>query len=168
MSSGSISTIDVANKTIHLVGEVNEEMYLVVQRGIGRLMREPGDFFFTINTYGGNITDGFAIHDLISMCCPGAKICVFGACMSAGMVILQAGGERLATPNSELMIHYGEEASGSDQDKKFNGRLRQKEHNILHGRLKVSKGTLRKWQNTVKYFDVNEALKYGLIDRISK
>lgn len=168
MAGDLVSQIDVKAKTIHLTGEVNEDMYLVVQRGISRLIDLPGNFCFTINTYGGNITDGLAIHDLIKACCPEAQMIVFGACMSAGMVILQAGGQRSASENSELMIHYGEEGADSGQDKKFNERLRIKEHNILSHRLKASKATLKKWQNTVKYFDVNEALKYGLIDRIAE
>lgn len=160
------SSIDVKNATIHLVGEVDESMYLTVQRGIGSILRQQLEPYFTINTYGGNITDAFAIHDLIKMCCPNANMGVFGVCMSAGMVILQAANERTATTSSELMIHYGTEETDSGQSNKFNGRLRKKENLILSGRLKVSPATIKKWQNGERYFDANEALKYGLIDRI--
>lgn len=158
--------IDKANKTVHLMGEVNEEMYLLVQRAIGILYADPRQFVFTINTEGGIVTDALAIYDLIKSCCPEAKIVIYGSCMSAGMIILQAAKERIAAPNAELMIHYGHDENESGQDKKFNTRLTKKMADILLEKTKVSKATMGKWMNGTRYFSTDEALKFGLIDRV--
>ena len=113
--SGLSSYIDIPNKTIHLVGEVNEDMYLTVQRGIGRLAEDPREMCYTLNTEGGDFLHGLAIHDLIRYFTPESKMVVFGSCMSSGMVILQAAKKRIATPHTEFMVHFGESSVESNQ-----------------------------------------------------
>jgi len=160
------SFIDVGNKTIHLIGEVNEHMYATVQEGIGRLADSEGDYCFTLNSYGGNLTDGLAIYELITHFCGNTKIIVLGSCMSAAFVILQAGTERVASPMAEFMLHYGSEEADNGEAKKHNKRLFNKMRDCMLSKSKVSKTLMTKWCNSTKYMDSQEALEKGFVDRI--
>ena len=65
------------------------------------------DISFYINSPGGSITDGMAIHDTMQYIkCDVSTICV-GMAASMGAFLLSSGtkGKRLALPNSEIMIH---------------------------------------------------------------
>jgi ATP-dependent Clp protease protease subunit len=60
-----------------------------------------------LNNPGGDINHGLAVYDAIRACRNHVKIVVYGHAMSMGSIILQAGDERIMSPNSSQMIHYG-------------------------------------------------------------
>lgn len=60
-----------------------------------------------LNNPGGDVNHGLAIFDAIEACRSPVSITVFGHAMSMGSVILQAADERIVSPNSSQMIHYG-------------------------------------------------------------
>ena len=60
-----------------------------------------------MNNLGGTWEHGMAIYDAIKGCNSHVKIKVSGSASSMGSVILQAASERVMSPNSQLMIHYG-------------------------------------------------------------
>ena len=65
------------------------------------------DISFYINSPGGSITDGMAIHDTMQYIkCDVSTICM-GMAASMGAFLLASGtkGKRLALPNAEIMIH---------------------------------------------------------------
>ena len=65
------------------------------------------DISFYINSPGGSITDGMAIHDTMKYIkCDVSTICV-GMAASMGAFLLASGtkGKRFALPNSEILIH---------------------------------------------------------------
>ena len=65
------------------------------------------DISFYINSPGGSITDGMAIHDTMQYIkCDVSTICV-GMAASMGAFLLASGtkGKRYALPNSEILIH---------------------------------------------------------------
>ena len=65
------------------------------------------DISFYINSPGGSITDGMAIHDTMQYIkCDVSTICV-GMAASMGAFLLASGtkGKRFALPNSEILIH---------------------------------------------------------------
>ena len=65
------------------------------------------DIYFYINSPGGSISDGMAIHDTMNYIkCDVSTICV-GMAASMGAFLLSGGtkGKRFALPNSEIMIH---------------------------------------------------------------
>lgn len=68
-----------------------------------------GDKPITIimNNHGGDEVHGMAIYDAIKACQNHVTIKVFGHAMSMGSIILQAADERILSPNSKVMIHYG-------------------------------------------------------------
>lgn len=60
-----------------------------------------------MNNPGGCEYSGLAIYDAIKACKNHVTIKVFGHAMSMGSVILQAADDRVMSPNSRMMIHYG-------------------------------------------------------------
>ena len=62
-----------------------------------------------LNSYGGDCSNSFAIYErLKSSPCP-VIIDVYGACMSGGSIIFQAGDVRRISKMSVFMIHDGED-----------------------------------------------------------
>ena len=65
------------------------------------------DIYFYINSPGGSISDGMAIHDTMNYIkCDVSTICI-GMAASMGSFLLASGtkGKRFALPNSEILIH---------------------------------------------------------------
>ena len=60
-----------------------------------------------MNNLGGDVMHGLAIYDAIKDCRSQIAIKVFGHAMSMGSIILQAADERIMSPNSVQMMHYG-------------------------------------------------------------
>lgn len=69
-----------------------------------------------MNNIGGDVNHGLAIFDAIRACESHVTIKVFGHAMSMGSIILQAADERIMSPNSSQMIHYG--SLGLDKEAK--------------------------------------------------
>ena len=114
-----------------------------------------------------------AIYDTMNYVkCDVSTICV-GLAASMGAFLLASGtkGKRFALPNSEIMIHQplgGAQGQASDIEIRAKQILRIKENinKILSERTgqsleKVSKDTDRDF-----YMTAEEALKYGLVDKI--
>lgn len=128
-----------------------------------------------INSPGGSITDGMAIVDTINYIkCPVSTICV-GLAASMGAVLLASGekGRRLATPNSEILIHQpliSGGLSGQTTEIKIHAdhmvRTREKLNKILSERTGQTLETIEKDTERDNYMTAEEALKYGLIDGI--
>lgn len=98
-----------ANRTIYLVGEVNDMTALNVITQLRYLAsRSDDDITLYINSLGGSVTAGMAIYDTIK-CGIRCDVCTVanGVAASMGALLLAAGtkGKRYATPNSQIMIH---------------------------------------------------------------
>ncbi len=126
-----------------------------------------------LNSPGGSVTDGLAIYDTMQYIkAPVSTICV-GLAASMAAVLLAAGekGQRFALPNSEILIHQimgG--ASGQASDIKIKAeqilKLKIQLNKILHQHtgkplVKIEKDTDRDY-----YMTAQEALDYGLVDKI--
>ena len=67
-----------------------------------------------MNSIGGEWSDGMAIYDAISLSKCYVTIIVYGQAESMSSIILQAADERIITPNSYFMIHYGSSDASGD------------------------------------------------------
>lgn len=128
-----------------------------------------------INSPGGHVTDGLAIYDTMQhIKAPVSTICV-GFAASMGAILLAGGtkGQRYALPNSEIMIHQvigGVQGQATDIQIKAEQIIKIKERlNKLLAKdtgqpyAKIEKDTDRDFHMTAE-----EAVKYGLIDKIIK
>ncbi|MDD5749810.1 MAG: ATP-dependent Clp protease proteolytic subunit [Patescibacteria group bacterium] len=128
-----------------------------------------------INCPGGSVTDGLAIYDTMQYVkSPVSTICI-GLAASMGALLLTAGsqGQRYALPNAEVLIHQvmgG--ASGQASDIKIKAeqilKLKSRLNKILQKHTNQPLKKIEKDTDRDYYMTAEEALEYGLIDKIIK
>jgi len=134
------------------------------------------DIQFYINSPGGSITDGMAIHDTMQYVkCDVSTICI-GMAASMAAFLLAAGtpGKRIALPNSEILIHQpligGGGLSGQTTDIKIHAdhlvHTRDKMNRLLSQYTGQTLETIQKDTDRDHYMSPEEAKDYGLIDRV--
>ena len=131
------------------------------------------DIFLYINSPGGVVTDGLAIYDTMQYIkCDVSTICI-GMAASMGAFLLAAGtkGKRLALPNAEIMIHQplgGAKGQATDIEIAAKHILRTKErlNAILAERTGQPIERIKEDTERDNYMSAQEALDYGLIDKI--
>lgn len=134
------------------------------------------DIYFYINSPGGSISDGMAIHDTMNYIkCDVSTICV-GMAASMGSFLLASGtkGKRFALPNAEIMIHQpligGNGVHGPVTDIQIVTEQMQKTKQRLTRILSENTGRFfaQVTADTERdnYMSAEEALAYGLIDKI--
>jgi ATP-dependent Clp protease protease subunit len=133
------------------------------------------DISIYINSPGGTVNDGLlTIYDTIQFIeSPVRTICI-GEAYSAAAVILSAGtkGKRFAYQHSKVMIHavqvWGIQGSQKEIELESNRvkELNEVLMNILARHCGKTLDKIRKDCVTDKYFTAEEALNYGLIDKI--
>ena len=135
------------------------------------------DISLYINSPGGSISAGMAIHDTMQYIkCDVSTICM-GMAASMGAFLLAAGakGKRLALPNSEILIHQpliGGQVGlqGQATDIKIHADHLVRTRSKLNGILSACTGQPleRIEQDTERdnYMTAEEAKAYGLIDEV--
>ena len=98
-------------RDIYLIGDIEKDIARNVIERLRELANDsPKPITLYINSAGGNVTDGLAIHDSIRQLIRRGiqvTIVVQGMAYSMGSVVVQAAsdGRRLALPHSWIMIH---------------------------------------------------------------
>ncbi len=133
------------------------------------------DIYLYINSPGGSISAGMAIHDTMKYIkCDVSTICM-GMAASMGAFLLASGtkGKRFALPNAEIMIHQpliGGGLSGQASDIKIHADHLVRIKNKLNGMLSEYTGqpleTIQKDTDRDNYMTAEEACEYGLIDKV--
>ncbi len=132
------------------------------------------DISLYINSPGGSVTAGLAILDTMDFIkCDVSTICM-GECASMAAVLLSAGtpGKRLCLPNSMVLIH---QPSGGAQGQQteiaivadFMLKTRNRLNKILADNTGQSLETIQADTERDNYMTAEEALAYGLVDRIT-
>ncbi len=164
------------DRIIMLNGEVNDTTASLV---VAQLLYLEGqdkekDISLYINSPGGSISAGMAIHDTMKYIkCDVSTICV-GLAASMGAFLLASGtkGKRFALPNSEIMIHQplmgGLQGQASDIKIHADHIIRTKEK--LNRMLSEYSGqpleTIQKDTDRDNYMSADEACAYGLVDKV--
>ncbi len=126
-----------------------------------------------INSPGGSVTSGMAIYDTMNFVKSDVSTICLGMAASMGAFLLSSGkkGKRYALPNSEIMIHQPlGGAKGQATEIKIAAeqilKTKEKLNKILSEN--TGKGLKKVEQDTERdhFLDANEALDYGLIDKI--
>ena len=131
------------------------------------------DIHLYINSPGGSVTAGLAIYDTMRYIkSPVSTICV-GLAASLAAVLLSSGakGKRLALPNAEMMIHQpsgGTRGQATDIEIHARNILRTRErlNRILAARTGRDIEDVARDTERDTFMTAEEALQYGLIDRI--
>ena len=131
------------------------------------------DICLYINSPGGSVTAGMAIYDTMNYIkCDVSTICI-GMAASMGAFLLSSGakGKRYALKNSEIMIHQPlGGAQGQASDIKIVADQILKTKAKLNAILAKNSGQpleiIERDTDRDNYLTSEEALEYGLIDRI--
>ena len=163
------------DRVIFLSDEVNDTTAsLVVAQMLFLEAQDPDkDISFYINSPGGSVSAGMAIYDTMNFIkCDVSTICI-GMAASMGAFLLSSGtkGKRFALPHSEIMIHQplgGARGQATDIEIQAKHILRTKA--ILNKILAENTGKpleiIEKDTDRDNYMTAEEALNYGLIDKI--
>lgn len=162
-------------RIVFVSGEVCDEMSSLICSQLLFLEAEnPNkDIYMYINSPGGVVTSGMAIYDTMQYIKPDiCTICMGQAC-SMGSFLLAGGtkGKRFSLPNSQIMIH---QPSGGAQGQATDIEIRAKL--ILDLRKRLNKiyadntgqklSVIEKAMDRDNFMTPDEALKFGLIDKI--
>lgn len=131
------------------------------------------DITLYIHSPGGHVTAGLAIYDTMQLIKPDISVVCVGMAASMGAILLAGGtkGKRFALPNAEVMIHQplgGTEGQASDIYIHAQHIIRTKErlNTILAKHTGQSLKTIEKDTDRDNFMTAEDALKYGLIDKI--
>ncbi|HEX4956010.1 MAG TPA: ATP-dependent Clp protease proteolytic subunit [Thermoanaerobaculia bacterium] len=132
------------------------------------------DIALYINSPGGSITAGLAIYDTMQHIKPDVATFCVGQAASMAAVLLAAGahGKRHLLPNSRVLIHqplmYG--LQGQQTDIQIHAeellKLRDRLEDILCAHTGRSKEEVHDDTERDKIFGADEAVAYGLADRV--
>ena len=169
----------IPTKTIKLIGDVDDDMLNSALCNLHSLDYTAGEVTIKLVSDGGSVAVARAIYDLIVNMKNVVSIIAYGEVSSAASIILQAGDERVMSPNSKLMLHAGEESIPSSHPKNseklykqhrideawmedvYLSRIREKKKRFTRVKLKE----LLEWDT---FMNPKEALEYGLIDAIGE
>mgnify|MGYP001620192868 CR=1 FL=1 len=131
------------------------------------------DIIMYIQSPGGHVTAGLAIYDTMQYIKPDVVTVCIGMAASMGAILLTGGakGKRFSLPNAEIMIHQplgGVEGQATD--------IAIHAEHIVQLKVRLNKIIARHTGKPIKqvehdtdrdnFLTAEEALKYGLIDKI--
>ncbi|MGE3408861.1 MAG: ATP-dependent Clp protease proteolytic subunit [Pirellulales bacterium] len=163
------------DRIVFLGSGVNDEVANAIVAQLLFLQSDDpkADIHLYINSPGGSVSAGLAIYDTMQfVTCDVATYCI-GQCASMGAVLLTAGakGKRHALPNSRIMIHQplaGMEGTAEEISihvKEFR-KVKSKLNNILLHHTGHTLERIEKDTDRDRFMAADEALEYGLIDRV--
>ena len=166
-------------RDVYLIGDIEKDTARSCIERLRELAHENDrPITLYINSAGGNVTDGLAIHDAIRhIVSRGLDVTVIvqGMAYSMGSIVLQAAsdGMRFSFPHSWIMIHEPAKWAGwqsTTAAAQHLERLKQMQdqiYRILSSRSgKPLRQIIKDTKRTDLYLDAEKALEYGMIDKI--
>ena len=161
-------------RIILLSGEINDNTSnMIVAELLYLDSLSNDDISIYINSPGGSITSGMAIYDTMNFIKSDVSTICMGMAASMGAFLLSCGkkGKRYALPNSEVMIHQPlGGAEGQATEIKIAAerilKSRKKINEILASNCDQKIERIEKDTERDHFMDADEALEYGLVDKI--
>ncbi|MHB0989965.1 MAG: ATP-dependent Clp endopeptidase proteolytic subunit ClpP [Burkholderiales bacterium] len=162
-------------RLVFLIGPVNEQSANIVVAQLLFLESEnpDKDIHLYINSPGGSVSAGMSIYDTMQFIKPDVSTLCMGQAASMGAFLLTAGtkGKRFALPNARIMIH---QPLGGFQGQASDIAIHAKEilylRERLNGMMALHTGqtlaTLEKDTDRDNFMGAEEAVAYGLIDKV--
>ena len=161
-------------RIVFVTGEVEDNMASLIVAQLLYLESENSrDISMYINSPGGVVTAGMAIHDTMQYIKPRVSTVVVGQAASMGSFLLAAGepGMRVALPNSRIMVHQpsgGARGMASDieiQAKEIL-RIRQRMNDLYVKYTGQSLTDIERTLDRDTFLDAEEAKKFGIVDKV--
>ena len=162
-------------RIVFVTGEVEDQMAsLIVAQLLFLESENPSkDISMYINSPGGVVTAGMAIHDTMQYIRPRVSTVCIGQAASMGSFLLAAGepGMRIALPNARIMVHQpsgGARGMASDIQIQAREILRLRERlNSLY--VKYTGKTLEEIEKALDrdtFLEADEAKEFGIVDKV--
>lgn len=162
-------------RIIFVTGEVEDHMASVIVAQLLFLESEnpSKDISMYINSPGGVVTAGMAIHDTMQYIKPKVSTVCIGQACSMGSFLLAAGepGMRVALPQSRVMIHQPSGgARGMASDIEIQAReiikLKERMHELYAKYTGKSVKAVAEAMDRDTWMDAEEAKAFGLVDKV--
>lgn len=162
-------------RSIILADEINQATATAVVVELLNLAHESDeDITLYLNSPGGSVSDGFAIYDVMNLIKPNVSTVVMGCAASMAAFLLCSGakGKRYALPNAEIMIHQPLGGTGIVQETNLQiaaehlAETRSKLERIMSANTGQPLEKIHIDCERDNYMTAQEALAYGLIDKI--
>ena len=162
-------------RIIFVTGEVEDNMASLIVAQLLFLESEnpEKDIYMYINSPGGVVSSGLSIYDTMQyISCKVSTMCLGQAC-SMGSLLLTAGepGMRYALPNARIMIHqpsggFRGQATDIEIHAKEILNLKKRLNNMYVKHTGKTLSVIEKAMERDNFMSAEEALKFGLIDKI--
>lgn len=164
------------DRIVLLSGEIDDNLANIIVSELLYLDSiNHDDISLYINSPGGSITAGMAIMDTMNFIKSDVSTICLGMAASMGAFLLSCGkkGKRYILPNAEVMIHQplGGVQGQATEIKIVAERilkLKEKLNTILAKNTKKDIKTITKDTERDYFLDSNEAVNYGIVDKILK
>ena len=162
------------DRIIILSGEIDDNKAdLVISELLYLDSLDTSDISLYINSPGGSITSGMAIYDAMNFVKSDVCTIGMGMCASMAAFLLSSGthGKRFLLPSAEVMIHQPlGGVNGQATEIKIAAerilKLKKKMNSILSKNTNKDLKTIEKDTERDYYLNSDEALEYGIIDKI--
>ncbi|WGP07023.1 ATP-dependent Clp protease proteolytic subunit [Bacillus subtilis] len=164
-----------AYRSVVFNGELRDENGMeIISRLVLLSAEDPHtDIHLWINSPGGSVPMMHAIADTVAALPNDVVTIAFGWAASAGQFVLMMGtpGKRLALPHARILLHQGSGGiGGAAADIELQGDdLRAVRDSVLH---RIGEATGKSYDRIFedslrdRWFTAEEAIEYGLIDRV--
>ncbi len=163
------------DRLVFIVGPIDDYMANIVVAQMLFLESEnpEKDISLYINSPGGVVSAGLAIYDTMQFIKPDVATICTGQAASMGAVLLASGapGKRFCLPHARVMIHQplgGFQGQAADMEIHAKEMLetRDRLNKILAKHTGQSVDRIKQDTDRDRFMDWNEAVKYGLIDKV--
>jgi ATP-dependent Clp protease protease subunit len=162
-------------RIVFVTGQVEDHMATLITAQLLYLESEnpKKDIFMYINSPGGVVTAGMAIHDTMQYIRPRVGTVCIGQAASMGSFLLAAGepGMRVALTNARIMIHQpsgGAQGMASDieiQAKEIL-RIRHRMNELYAQYTGQTLETIERAMDRDKFLSSSEAKEFGIVDEV--
>lgn len=174
--SYDLYSILLKSRIIFISGEIDDTLSnLVVAQLLYLDSLSHEDISLYINSPGGSVTSGLAIYDTMNFIKSNVSTICYGICASMAALLLSSGhkGKRYILPNADVMIHQvlGRSEGQASDVKIATDRildLKNRLNTILSKNTSKHIKTIEKDTDRDNYLNAEEALEYGLVDKIIK
>ncbi len=161
-------------RIVFVTGQVEDNMAsLIVAQLLFLESENSNDISMYINSPGGVVTAGMAIHDTMQYIKPRVSTVCIGQACSMGSFLLAAGepGMRIALPQARIMVHQpsgGARGMASDIEIQAKEILRLKEtmHELYSKYTGKTKKVVADAMDRDTWLDAEEAKDFGLVDKV--
>ena len=161
-------------RIVFITGEVEDHMAsLIVAQLLFLESENSQDISMYINSPGGVVTAGMAIHDTMQYIKPKVRTVCVGQAASMGSFLLAAGepGMRVALPNARIMVHQpsgGARGMASDIEIQAREilRIRQRMNDLYAKYTGRTLTDIEKAMDRDTFLEAEEALEFGIVDKV--